>query len=369
MKNKVLIKISGNSYLISKYLINKNIDFNIIDNNINHVTVLLDKSNLSKIYYFKYEIIKDYSFKNIICFIKKRIYYIFLLCLAIILFSLLSNIIVQVKISSSNNELVNKLKKTLDYYDIKRLTFKKNYQELKDIKDKILDEYKDNIEWLEIENVGLNYNIKLEERKIINSKKEEGICDIVSIRDGIISKIISSKGIILHQVNTLVKEGDILISGNIKLNDEIKKSVCANGSVYASIWYKVILDIPLIYQEKVYTNTTRNNLIIDFDNRDFKIFKSRLENFDEDKEEVISLFNKKIYLVKEVEYVLETKEYSEDALNKRIDEIVSEKLSLNLNAKERIIDKKVLKKEVNNSRIKIELFTRVEKMIGKQITY
>jgi hypothetical protein len=109
--------------------------------------------------------------------------------------------------------------------------------------------------------------------------------------------------------------------------------------------------------------------MIEYDKRDFKIFKSRFKNYDEDKEEIISLFNKKLYLVKEYEYKIETKEYDEESLNKKIDSLVIEKLSLNLNDKERIIDKKVLKKEVNNSRIKIELFTIVEKQIGKQITY
>ena len=48
---------------------------------------------------------------------------------------------------------------------------------------------------------------------------------------------------------------------------------------------------------------------------------------------------------------------------------LDEKLELNLGDNERILSKNVLKKEENNSRIKIELFVTIERLISKQVTY
>lgn len=369
MQNKVYIKIFSDSSNVAKYLINKRVDFVNLKEEKNYVTLCILKRDLDKIKYFKYETLKDFSITYILCLIKRKIYYFFLLLFAISLFFIFSNIIIEVNINSSNASLVNKLYKSLDKYNIKRLTFKKSFKEINDIKDKLLNDYKESIEWLEIENIGMNYNIKLEERKIKNIENNSSVCDIISKEDGIITKIISSKGNVVVKNNQFVKEGDVLISSHIFLNEEEKQSVCAAGEVYAQKWYSIVLDFPLNYQEKVYTNKVRNNFMIEIDNNDYKIFKSRLKNYDEDKEEILSILNKKLYLIKEYEYKLVNKEYNEEALNKRIDELVVEKLNLSLNEKERIINKKVLKKEVNNSRIKIELFTIVEKQIGKQITY
>ena len=75
------------------------------------------------------------------------------------------------------------------------------------------------------------------------------------------------------------------------------------------------------------------------------------------------------YLIKEHEYVNETLEYNDEELDKKLDELILTKLELSLKGKERILQKKVLKKEVNDSRIKIELFVSVEKLISKQVTY
>ena len=368
MKDKILIKIYDNSLNITKYLVNKEIDFLNIKEYKNYSTLYISKSDLKNIY-MHYEILKEYSIKNIIYILKNKIYYIFLLFMGIIIFSIFSNIIVDVQINTNDTEIIKKISKSLDNYGIKRLTFKKNYNDIKTIKDSILNELKDNIEWLEIENIGMTYKIKLEERKEKNKDNNNTNCDVVSTSDGIITKIISNKGSVLVKDNQLIKEGNVLISGHIMLNDEEKRSVCASGEVYAEKWFSVTLDIPLIYQEKIYTGKIKNNIILEYDNRDFKIFKSRVKMFDEEKKEILSLLNKKIILVKEKEYKLVSKKYDEDALNKRIDELVIEKLSLNLKENERIIDKKVLKKEVNDSRIKIELFTIVEKKISKQVTY
>jgi hypothetical protein len=45
-------------------------------------------------------------------------------------------------------------------------------------------------------------------------------------------------------MNDYVKKDDLLISGDIKNTDDIVAQVCANGIVYAEVWYIVNIKIP-----------------------------------------------------------------------------------------------------------------------------
>lgn len=369
--NKSLIKVKKVSLNeLMKVLFINNVDVEIIKEEKDYIICSIkntDIDNVNKLY--NIEIIKDFSIKEIINYIRNKLYILLLLFFAIVLFVFLSNIIVEVNILSNNLDLVKELNKTLDNYGIRRLTLKKNFIEIKEIKEKILSEYNEKLEWLEIEQKGMIYEIKLEERKKENIQKSEGNCNIVAKTDGIITKIIATNGVVLVENNQVVKENDVLISGQISLNDEIMANICAKGLVYAEKWYNVSIEIPKIYNKKKYTNKIRYNIEIENGNNDYRIFKSHLKNYDSDKSEIISLLGKKIYLIREYEYINEELVYSEDALNKRVDDLIKEKLELSLGDNEKIIRKNVLKKDENDSKIKIELFVTIERLISKQVTY
>ena len=369
--NNILIRIKNIDYstlLKITYLRNINI-YNIKEDKKDIICLINknDLNNISKV--FNIEILSDKSIKTIIHNTLKKIENFVFLLLAAIFFVLLSNTIVKVNINSNNKELVKSLTKSLDNYNIKRFALKKDYIEINNIKNNILEEYKEKIEWLEIESIGMTYNIKLEERKIKKLDIGEGKCNVIAQSDGIITKFIANKGVVLIKNNQSVKEGDILITGQISLNDEIKADVCASGDVYAEKWYYVTIDMPTTYFKKEYTNKKRYNLLFEYDNRDYKIFKSRLQNYDSDAKEIVSILNKKIFLLTEYEYVNKEYEYDENSLNKRIDDLVIEKLNLSLLDNEKILVKNVLKKSINDSRIKIELFVTIERLISKQVTY
>lgn len=371
MKDKLIIKINKISISqLIKELFRLNIDVEIIKEDKKYVICKINNKDLEKIkMHYKIEIINEYTYKNLFKTLKEKLYYLLLILLGILLYIFLSNTIVKVSILSNNKELVKVLTKELDNNNIKRLTYKKNFIEINNIKENILNNNKDKLEWLEIENIGMTYVIKLEERKISEKQVSEGNCNIIAKSDGMITKIISEQGNILVKNNQMVKEGDILITGQIMLNDEVLANICAKGLVYAEKWYNVSIDIPKTIKIKKYTNRVRYNLEYSPDNRDYKIFKSRLKNYDSDKEEIISILGKKLYYVKEYEYINEEVNMDEEALNKRIDELIYEKLELNLGDDERILSKNVLKKEENDSRIKIELFVTIERLISKQVTY
>ena len=57
---------------------------------------------------------------------------------------------------------------------------------------------------------------------------------------------------------TYVKKGDLIVSGDILLNENVVSTVCASAKVYAESWYTVNEKIPLKYTKEVVTNKKRN---------------------------------------------------------------------------------------------------------------
>lgn len=367
MKILIKIKCDIDDFINTIFINNINVyDLKYYDN---YITCYINNNDLSILNkYYKVEVIKNYNIKYIINSIKNNVINYIIVILGIITFLFISNIILDINIESNNINLVKDISNTLDSYGIKRLSIKKDYIELNNIKDKILEEYKSRLEWIEINNIGMTYKISIEERKDVKNNIKYNSCDVVASTDGEVSKIISSSGVILTKINKIVKEGDLLISGDIKINDIDSIRVCAQGKVYAKKWYSVSIELPKTYKVKEYTKKVRYNLLYD-NNKEYKIFKSRLSNYDTDRYQIISILGRKLYLLKEKEYKYKEYSYEDSDFDNRVNKLVEEKLKLNLSNDEKIISKKVLKKDENDSRIIVELFVIIEKMISRQITY
>ena len=148
----------------------------------------------------------------------------------------LSHIIYQVEIVYLDKDVRNFLKRELEKEGIYRYQWKKSYQQLEQIKKKIIKNNQDKIEWMEIETVGTKYVIRVEMRKLASKKKEANIRHIVAKKDAIVRRVEASQGEIIRKNNDYVKSGDIIISGEIKLNEEVKNKVSAKGKVYGEVW-------------------------------------------------------------------------------------------------------------------------------------
>ena len=287
----------------------------------------------------------------------------------IILVNLFSHIIVSVDVIHSNKEIRELVKSTLEDYGIKKYTFQKDYEELSEIKAKILNAYKDKLEWLEIEQVGMKYIVRIEERIINNIENEEKYCHIVAKKSGIIANIQNTKGEIVVEKGQYVLEGQRLISGEIKLYDEIKGNVCASGNVFAEVWYTSTIHLPVNYQETKRTGKWRINFMIETEKKKSKILRSRLKNYETVLKKVFTLFDVNFYLVKEYEITTKDLKYTlEEGVDKSL-KLADEKMNTKLKENEEIITRKVLKKSINDSTIDVELFYVVKENIAKTEEY
>ncbi len=303
--------------------------------------------------------------------IKKRITPLKIFAIALFLFcaNFFSNVIVKVNVIHSNKEIRDLVSKALDNEGIHVWSFKKDYATLQGIKEKILNTYKDRLEWIEIESVGMTYVVRIEERIINHFNEENKFCHIIASKSGIMDSITSTKGEILVHEGQYVKEGDILISGEVKFNEEVKENVCASGQAYAEVWYETHVSLPVEYVIKERTGKKRWNLSFESDSGKYKILRSRLSTFETDSKVLFRFFNFTFYLDTEYE-TLETKnQYNLESGTKMALELADEKIQTKFQEAEKIKMRKVLKNALNDSTIDVDVFYSVIENISQVEEY
>lgn len=370
-KNVVWIESSCDNYyrLISKVenLSVKIYEVKYIDKKLYLKVTKKDYEKINKyIISYKFKIIKNTGINKFLDYIKKEKIFIISLLLGLIFFVCLKNMTFKINIIHENSNIRELIKDELDENGIKVLSFKKSYKKLDEIRQKILDKHPDKLDWMEFEVRGMVINVKIEERIITDIKKNDRVCDIVAKKNGVINEIKIEQGEGLVNINDYVKEGDLLIRGSVKYNEEDKRYTCASGEIYATTWYTGSISIPFKYYEYEKQNDKRYNLVWEYNDNKHEIFKNRLENYESNYKTLLKIFDFNLYIDKQVSVKKIEKEYSEEeALEIGINKVI-ETIEKKLTKKDTIIDKKVLKKVKNNSTMDIDVFVVVKELISTQ---
>ena len=365
----VKAKCSNYYHFLSKvqYLNVNILEIKYEDNYIYLKTLAEDISKLQKyLVSYKIEIIKTNGLSN--CLNKVRKNYIFLvsLLIGIVLFYFLNHLVIKINIVHENVEIRSLIKEELDSYGIKVLSFKKSYKELNSVREEILDKYPDKLDWMEFVVDGMIINVRVEERIITDTSKDDKVCNLIATKSGVINDILVNEGEVLVNINDYVREGDTLVSGIIKYNEEDKRYTCASGKIYATTWYTADVSIPLEYKTYIQTGKKKYNLIWEVDGNKKRILRSRFSNYNSKLKNIFHMFDFNLYLETELETEEIVETYTEDeALEVGISKAISN-TQLSLGEFDEIIDKKVLKKSVNNSTMDIEVFIIVKQLISTE---
>ena len=366
--NKVRIVVNENSNKFLNYLIYNKIYYDSL-NKYNEYFVL-DVSYDDYLYIrrrYKCHIVKYYGKKNIVNIYENNKYVLLSLIISFMLLFLLCNTIFDIKINSDNKDIINIINNSLSDNGIGLYKRKVSFDKLNSIKNKILEDNKDTLEWIEIREKGCIYYIDVTPRvKSNNNVDNTSPSDIVAEKDGVIKHIVVHRGSKVIDNGDYVKKGDILISGNIIKNENVIDKVHSEGVIYAETWKTVNISIPFKRIDYVYKKTI-NHYYLDIFGHKFTISgKYDSDNTINKKSIVLDkpyLFfklykeEKKIYDYNEV--ILNVEEAYNEALNRSAN-IINKKLSND----EYIISKKVLKKEVKRSKINLEVFFKVYEKIG-----
>ena len=371
MNDKVWIKASCDNYY---KLINKIEKLSIKIYEIKYIEKIIylkvtkkDYAKIKKyIISYKFKVEKNLGLQRIFDIIKQEKIFVISLIIGLLVFLCLKNMIVKINIVHENQEIRELISDELKENKIEILRFKKSYKKLDEIRQKILDKHPDKLDWMEFEIKGMTLNVKVEERIITETQKNNEVCDIVAKKNGVISDIKILQGESQVLINDYVKEGDTLISGTIKFNDMDKRYTCADGEIYATTWYTGSISIPFKYYEYQNESDKRYNLVWEHNGNKHEIFRNRLENFNSNYKTLLKIFDFNLYLDKQVSVAKIEKEYTEEeALNEGVNKVV-ESVEKKLTKKDTIIDKKVLKKVKNNSTMDIDVFVVVKELISTQ---
>ena len=366
--------ILKNSYVILK-ISNQNNNHVIKDFNNNNIPVtIINKKYKVKLsdYYrikelFPYYEIKIVQYTGLIYFMNLlKTYYLAIigLIISITIVYLSSFIIVDIDIKTNDKEFLSLVKNALRNENIEPFTIKKSYDQIQKIKKDIKDKYENDIDWIEITNIGMKYIVNVEKRIKNNIVNKPNYCNVYANKKGMIKRIKTFQGVSLVSMNDYVQKGDLLISGEIKNDDEVVNHVCADGIVYAEVWYIVNIKVPLEYIEKIKTNNYRNNIVIEYKDNDYSLFKDRLSNYQSTKELIWEIMGLKIYKRKDYEIKKINKKLTyEEAIN-HAKTISYNKVKMTLDEDERIIKQKVLQKHLIDSTINIDIFIIAEEKIG-----
>lgn len=337
----------------------------------------LDKENYEKIKkiktIYKIELVRMYGVIKIINLIKIHSFLILSFIIGLFYLIFLSNIIFKVEVVHTDKNIRKLLYKELETYNIKKYRFVKTYEEKEIIKAKILEQYKEKLEWIEINRIGTKYEIRVEERIMNEIEKESSPNHLVAKKDGIIKKITSSKGEIIKKIDDYVKKGDVLISGFITKSETIKNKVSAKGKVYAEVWYKTSINMPFYYKEEKEKNNKKKTLKIRFINKDFYFFNfNKYNTYKEDK--IISFKSNlspiEIIFAEEREIDVVEKVFTKEEAIEEAKKRSEEKIKLGLKKDEKILKSKVLETIEYENYINVVMFYKVYEEISmeKKIT-
>lgn len=357
----VILKISGknkNNFIYKLY--QNKINLYKIKYKDDNIYIYINKDDLEKVK--KLKSIYDVSLVGFDGFIKIKkefennfVFFISII-FGIFLIYLLGNIVFNIDIITNNNKIKSIINQELYNNGIYKYSFKKSFNEKNKIKNIILSKYKDNIEWLEIDYIGTRCIVKFEERIKENKNNKNELQNIVALKDAVILDVKASQGNIIKRSGMTVKKGDIIISGNIYLNDTIKNVVSASGKVMGEVWYKNRVSFPLFYKEEKLSGNKKIRYSFKLFNKEFNFYKlnGKLDKRKIFENKLFSLYKNIIYEVINIDNIYTYDEAIEKAL-----ELSRNNIKSKLNVDEYIIYEKCLKVSLNESKIEVEVFYAV----------
>lgn len=332
------------------------------------ITYEEDFNNLKKIDYKNAAIYVGYNgLYNIISIIKHNFLYVLITFIIIMILFLSNYLVIKVNIHTNDVNLNRIVKYYLMDHNIKDFSIKKDFKTIRKIKENILEKFNNEIEWIEITPNGYSYDVNIIKRKQNKNSITSDKCNYIAKKSGTITKIKVSKGVLMVQENNYVNQGDILISGSVIYNDELKTEVCASGKIYGEVWYEVEVSYPLI---KKYTLKNKNkfyNIRINFLGKKYQIFKNKYNAVKTIKN--IGNDNFGLDILSSSNEIFKTIKISSDEGIKIAVKKAKENIMFKSSNKSKILSQNILKKYTNNDTIYVKVLITAEEELGVVESY
>lgn len=367
MNSYVKISITGRNprLFIKRYFFNK-INYSNYKE-INHKKILLKVSYedylsiIDKNTIYEIDVVKFYGPIKYLTLLKNNFTLFISFLISVIFLFIISNTCFSLEVVHNDEEIRELVFTELRKNGIKKFSFIPSFNERKSVISKVVNENKNELEWMEIERKGSKLIVKVTERKINKEKESDEPRHIVAKKSGIIISIEAENGVILKKKNDYVVKGETIISGDVIKDETVKGQVRAKGTVFAETWYMVNVSYPLNYKEVIYLNDVKDNLIITFMNKGFSLRKNYASLHLEKKYELVKskVFPFSIRIEKQRKTKVVDQKYTQKEAILKAEEIAEKKIKKKLNSKEYIISKKTLNFTANDSKIEVDVFFKV----------
>ena len=300
---------------------------------------------------------------------KRKIFAGFLLTIVVVI-AISSNFIWNIQIEAQDNEEFENLEQDLEEVGLK-IGKAKSEIDTKEVMNKLRLK-RDDIAWVGMELKGTNMIVKL----VKADKKPEIVddseyCNIVSDKEGIITKINVQNGTANVKIGDTVKEGMVLVNGWMEGKYTGVRYVHAKAEIEAKIWYTENITIPYNVTETIETGEEEVNYGIKLNNFEINFPKgvSKFEFYDTIKEEkkfkLFSDFYLPISIIKETrkEVKKEQKEYSVDEAKNLGIQQLEQQLDEKIADKDKIVNKNINTYE-NQDGVEVEVTYEVLETIG-----
>ena len=140
----------------------------------------------------------------------------------------------------------------------------------------------DNIVWAWVYINGTKATVEFKEGilapEVVDKTKP---CDIIALRDGVITDVVEKNGRAWVKKDDAVLKGDVLIAGTIELQNAPMKTVHAIGDVYATTVHKKTTDVKLYEEIKEETGRKKEFKTLKLFSKCFNLFFDEKVGFDE----------------------------------------------------------------------------------------
>ena len=303
---------------------------------------------------------------------RKRKIFVGLLAIIFIALFMMSKFIWNIEIKGNTRISKTEIMEELNKNGLKIGTYKRKLNANSVINKVRLD--RGDIAWIGIDIEGTNAIVEIKETSEAPELIDENeYCNIVSNKEGMITKINVQNGTAVVKEGDIVKEGDTLVLGYLEGKYTGIRYVHAKADIEAKIWYSKKEKVFLKQQIQVPTGATEEKYTLNINNFKINFYKtlSKFENYDTINENkklmLFSNFYLPIELIKKTncEYKYEEKIYTEEELTQITQEKIEKELEEEIVQTENIINKQT-NIYPNEDYIEVEVIYEVLENIGSK---
>ena len=303
---------------------------------------------------------------------RKRKIFVGLLAIIFIALFMMSKFIWNIEIKGNTRISKTEIMEELNKNGLKIGTYKRKLNANSVINKVRLD--RGDIAWIGIDIEGTNAIVEIKETSEAPELIDENeYCNIVSNKEGMITKINVQNDTAVVKEGDIVKEGDTLVLGYLEGKYTGIRYVHAKADIEAKIWYSKKEKVFLKQQIQVPTGATEQKYTLNINNFKINFYKtlSKFENYDTINENkklmLFSNFYLPIELIKKTncEYKYEEKIYTEEELTQITQEKIEKELEKEIVQTENIINKQT-NIYPNEDYIEVEVIYEVLENIGSK---